>query len=90
MKKKIGGIPFDELKEEILDNEFTTYPRIRDIDNANPKSKKRTKNELNEKNEGRVCGIYKVGSKYVGSVYIKKGTTVFVELNEEEVSAHLF
>ena len=89
MRNKIGGIPFSD-SEELLNDEFTTYPRIGVIEDANPKSKIRTKNQLNEKNEGRVCGIYRVGNRYVGSIYVRKGTTVFVELSEDNVRIHLF
>ena len=88
MRKKIGGIPFSDL-EGLLNDEFTTYPRIGDILGANPKPKKRAKGELHTKNKGRVCGIYKVGARYVGSIYIRKGTTVFVEINAEKASEYL-
>jgi len=88
MRKKIGDVPFDKL-QELLDDEFTTYQRIGDILGANPKPKKRAKGELHTKNQGRVCGIYKVGARYVGSIYIRKGTTVFVEISESEASKYL-
>jgi hypothetical protein len=89
MRMKNGSIPFEDL-EKLLPDEFTTYPRIRDVQDANPKSRIRKKVELNEKNKGRKCGIYKLGSRYVGSIYIRKGTTVFVELSEEEARPYLF
>lgn len=89
MRKKIGGIPFSDL-EGLLKDEFKTYPRIGDIENANLKPKNRTKEELHTKNKERDCGIYKVGTKYVVSIYIRKGTTVFVEISGNEARKYLY